>query len=310
MIKGMKIASAIPMAPDPMFLGKLEAEAVNNINPTAEAVEKFRQELEAACGMPIRVMHNVPGLDTHGVLRSAWASAQPRSEHLIELRSSEDSFHSLHFLAHELAHIELQLQAGKAGVLRQPRGQIAKLLAYCGIGQGHPRLETHQQNAINVITCIMDIPWDMIVEARLAERFPMLAPAQRHWALTHEFERAVTVQTANDPSENALPAMRRAYTAVSGAVALAWDALLKDTHLSDFYRGRPEWKASKHIYQSYRNHAAHPTPGMELKLIDEVADLVGFKGLFRWETISVALPAISNKEPALESAAQKALISI
>jgi hypothetical protein len=120
----------------------------------------------------------------------------------------------------------------------------------------------------------------MIVETRVREKFPALAPAQMYWALNEQYDRALDVQHTLDLGADTLPAIRRAYIAMSGAAAYVRDELLENTQFSDFYRPLKEWSLSEQLVENYHRYAANPSPARNLSWLIKWPNYLNSTGFF------------------------------
>lgn len=250
-------------------------------------VVTFRVELERAGGIPIHVHSDAAGLNEISELTSGWTADQPQREHVINI-GPQHEYQKPYALARALILIEMELEAVRARSLFHPRACTELIVKRFGLNSVGSEAQEFMPDIQQIVVLLKRVPVDMLVETRLRQRFPELAPAQQLRELFHGLFRAQCVQNVADPRVRVQPLYRRSYRALEGATSLFWADLLKWNPHRDFYAAQSTRKLSEKIFQTFQRHPQKP--GTEHQLIDEVAALVGLEGAFEWDPVNVTLP--------------------
>jgi tetratricopeptide (TPR) repeat protein len=252
------------------------------------AVRDFGRRLEEQGGVPIRFCQ---AEDVWASLEVAWAN--DTDYHLVSCQSCLPEPVRLHLTAHELMHLQTDLEAHHAGRLRAP-GPAGNLTAGRGLfaGAAHDlrRLGLDPARLERVIDEALDFcqdeiqgrPLDMVVEARLRTELPILAPAQ---FLSHRHF------LPKPDSLDLNPLVRRVLPRpwLQGVEALIGAFRLLADHLhggaTDFaarYKTRPTFRLMEKLVTHCEARFPDLGPGGHFDLVDEFAAQLGMQGLCGW----------------------------
>ena len=257
-----------------------------------KAVENFRAGLEQVSGFPVRVTEGEFKDKTSATIQMAWKHG--RDHHLIKFRTSLPESLRTHQMAHELSHLELEADARKVGknrffVTTDKTEQIAI-----------KRLETDirklQQKgfpadaAQGLVTALIrglagflfNCPLDMLIETRLRERMPVLAPTQ-FVALRMGVREALESNTNSKVLEVTPKVILRAGLALNGAYCLFLDNLYRGAcNYAANYQRSEAFSVSQRLYEHWRTRVSQLGPGDEYDLVDEFAEIVGLRNWYEW----------------------------
>lgn len=277
----MKIKIPTPLPPDHNLLQSLERVAMLHHGSAMAAVTAFHRELEQDGQIPILIQRDAD-IPIPCALQSTWMSTPPPPVHLV-LLAPQDPYQESHAIAHQLVHLRRQWEAIQGHGLFTPCINLDQMLACAGVSPRHRDHDRRSQEAKEVSSYLYNTIMDILVENRLSQALPQLSASQHHWALRQEFSRAQSVFELHLPDADATPALRRAFTAVSGAAALAWDQLVPEAGFAGYYQKFPEYDLSEKIFAACQRFLSKGEPNMGHSLVNEVADLVRLPNVFSWE---------------------------
>jgi hypothetical protein len=191
-------------------------------------------------------------------------------------------------------HVRLGYEAHQAGRCRffslSPADQDAALTAFENplkrlVDEGFPvpwladcvgRLEA------NLFGTLYNCPLDLVVEKRLQEEFPVLAPAQFLGVtgplLEEEQRDDFQIASALMPRR-----LLRAYVGLRGVQLLSVDSMSPGaTDHAARFRHRDGFDLARKLWQRWQSRADALKAGDEYDLVDEFADLVGLQGSYTW----------------------------
>ena len=232
--------------------------------------------------------------DTTGaIIQMAWKRS--RDHHLIKLRSGLPEHLRSHFMAHELAHLQLEVEARKANknrffvttdkteaVAAQRIQTDLRKLERRGLTEASVR-ELVKQWIRGSVTYLFNCPLDMVIETRLLARMPTLAAAQFISTRMSMFE---ALQTNANPEVRKItpPMVMRASLALNGAYTLFLDHLYQGaTNYAANYQREESFALSQRLFQHWQSRSQHLGPGDEYDLVYEFADMLGMRGWFEWQ---------------------------
>ena len=259
-----------------------------DLDQMRQAVRDFGRRLEEQGGVPIRFCE---AEDVWASLEVAWAN--DTDYHLVSCQSCLPEPVRLHLTAHELMHLQTDLEAHHAGRLRAtgPAGSLPAFRGLCagaahdlrGRGLDPGMIERAIDEALDF--CQDEIhgrPLDMVVEARLRAELPILAPVQ---FLSHRH-----FLPKPDPLD-LNPMLRRflPHPLLQGVEALVGAFYLLADHLyggaTDFaarYQTRPAFGLMQNLFTHWQARFPDMGPGGHFDLVDEFAARLGMEGLCGW----------------------------
>jgi hypothetical protein len=251
-------------------------------------VSDFGRRLEEEGGLPIRFC------ETHGrgaSIQVAWTNNRPY--HLLACASGLPEPLRLHITAHELMHLQTDLEAHRAGQLRAsgPAGNLPEFRGLCA-GAAHDlrrrgadseTIEKAIEDALQFCAdAIHGFPLDMVVEARLCAELPLLRPVQ-FLSLRHFLSMPDRLDS-KPMLRRVLPRpLLQAVEAVVGASYLAIDHLLHGaTEFAGRYQTRPTFGWMQELLALWQARFPRLGPGGHFELVDEFAERLGLKALCHW----------------------------
>jgi hypothetical protein len=259
-----------------------------------QAVRDFGRRLEEQGGVPIRFCE---AEDVSASIEVAWAN--DRDFHVLACDSSLPEPVRLHLTAHELMHLQTDLEAHHAGRLRAP-GFVGSLQDFRGLcaaaahdlrdrGLDPETIEQFIDEAL--VFCQGEIqgrPLDMVVEARLRTELPILAPAEFH-SYRH-FLPMPDWLDLNPLVRRVLPRpLLQGVEALIGAFRLLADHLHGGaTDFAARYMTRPTSGLIQELFRHCQARVPDLGPGGHFDLVDEVAARLGVEGLCGWRYITAA----------------------
>lgn len=251
-------------------------------------VERFRQELEAQHGIPIKVIDQ-PGYEQSARSRSRWQDPNAPDYHMVALNSQHD-WERPYLLGHELIHIALEAEAYAAGEYRTIMGN-SKVMAALSTNLAPfnanfpPTLYSFTQN----------VPTDLVVESRIQRDFPSLHPARCVFLNRSELQKAKDGLKLNEPWIQ--QPRFRFLVALMGVQAL-WKDRTFDTNHFWRWRGTAAQHLSEQLLEAFSTF--QPGPGAHYRFIEHCAELGGFPGMFVmdprpvWEIVAAQRNQSSN----------------
>jgi hypothetical protein len=271
-----------------------EAFAARNHEAARQAVDALRRSVEALTDCPILVR---PEELPHGrQAKIAWEAGT--REHVIRLSPSYPRLLQPHLLADQLTRMQMGAQARKAGktsiftvpspapeplftsLLRMDRRYIRRLCAR-GADPAAVALEA-RDGLLRLIAHLYSCPIDLIVESRIHDRLPDLAPAQF-------LAMARYLSDSPDPADGlnhqhiTPPNLIRIGAALNSLLARLHGSLFAGT--SPFpllYLGTEVEPLASQLWTRWEAAAPSLGPGDERRLIDAFADLVGLRKTYEW----------------------------
>jgi hypothetical protein len=277
----------------------VQDELVKQQHPEAfKAVENFRAELEQMSGYPVRMTEGEFKDRTSATIQMAWKHG--RDHHLIKHRTGLPEDLLTHQMAHELAHLQLEVEARQAGTnrflvttdkteasaLRRLEGDLRKLQR-----EGFPAEAAHGLATALVrglAGFLFNCPLDMLIETRLRTRMPALASTQ-FVALRMGVHEALESNT-NPKVLGVTPKLiLRAGLALNGAYCLFVDELYRGAcQYAAHYQRSEAFPVSQRLFQHWRSRFPQLGPGDEYNLVDEFAEMVGLRDWYEWKMDSGA----------------------
>jgi hypothetical protein len=279
-----------------------EAFAARNHEAARQAVNALRQSVEALTGCAVLVRsEELP----HGrQAKIAWEAGT--REHVIRLSPSYPRLLQPHLLADQLNRMQMGAQARKAGktsiftvpspapeplftsLLCMDRRYIRRLCAQ-GSDPAAIALEARDE-LLKLIGHLYSCPIDLVVESRIHDRLPDLAPAQF-------LAMARYLCDSPDPADGlnkehiTPPNLIRIGAALNSLLARLHDSLFGGT--SPFpllYLGTEIEPLVLQLWACWQAAAPSLGPGDERRLIDAFADLVGLRETYEWTFLVPADP--------------------
>ena len=269
-----------------------ESLAESQATEASLRVEEFRVALETHTGCPIRVVEERSSDGPAARVQLGWQHR--RDHHLVHFQPDYPAKLMSHLLAHEIMHIRLSYDARQAGRFRvfslSASDREAALAAFETplkrlVAEGFPLpwlADCVGRAVANLFGALYNYPLDLVVEQRLREEFPTLAPAQ-FLAVTGPL---LNVEPREDFQVVAALVPRRflrAYVGLRGVQLLFVDSLCPGAtdHAAQF-RDRDGFDLAGKLWQHWQSRARGLQPGDEYDLVDEFADLVGLQGGYTW----------------------------
>jgi tetratricopeptide (TPR) repeat protein len=267
-----------------------------------QAVKDFRRRLEEQGALPIRFCE---AQDVWASIEVAWTNN--RDYHLLACTSRLPEPLRLHLTAHELMHLQTDLEAHRAGRLRAV-GPVGCLSEFRGVfaGAAHDlrrrgfdpeKIEQAVDEALDFCQgAIHGNPLDIVVEARLRAELPILAPAQflsdRHFlAMTDALD-------LNPMLRRVLPRpLLQGVEALIGAHYLLADQ--RHSGATDFaarYKTRPTFRLMEKLVTRWQARFPDLGPGGHFDLVDEFAAQLGMQGLCGWRYFPKARAPAAHTE--------------
>jgi hypothetical protein len=284
-----------------------QARAERDQDATARIVEDFRCSIEGATGFRIEVAAGDLPRDSWVGAQTDWRGRRVR----IRYRRSFPCLLRPHLLADNYLRFEMSVQALKAGKSRilatTPASQptIARLLSLPppqlsqltrkGYDQGYIAQRAKVFLEMMLLTLYRS-PLDLIVQSRLRERLPALAPVQ---FLAMERDLAA----APDPAQMlrrdlfCRRDLARAGLAFNGVRVLLHGSLCANTSpLPLAYAGTEVYPVASELWACWRSISPSLGPGDEDRLVDAFARITGLEGAYEWLADT---PADWSREPHL-----------
>jgi hypothetical protein len=225
---------------------------------------------------------------TSAMIQMAWKHG--RDHHLIKFRTGLPGDLRTHQMAHELSHLQLEVEARQAGknrflvttyqseqsALKRIEGDLRKLER-----KGYPAAAS-KDLALALVRglagFLFNCPLDMLIETRLRERLPALSAAQ-FGALRMGALEALESQRNPEILEVTPKLILRAGAALNGAYALFLDKLFHGaTTYALAYQRAESYTVSQRLFQHWQTRHPQLGPGDEYALVDEFADMIGVRG--------------------------------
>jgi hypothetical protein len=255
-------------------------------------VEEFRVAVAEHTGWPIRVVEDGSGDGPVAQVQLAWQHR--RDHHLIRLQPGYPAKLMPHLLAHAIMHVRLGYDAHPAGRYRvfslsaTDRGAALntfenRLLRLADEGFPLPWLADCTGRLVaNLFGTLYNCPLDLVVEKRLQEELPVLAPAQflgLTAPLIEEEERDdFQIVSALMPRR-----FLRAYVGLREIQMLSVHSLCPGaTDHAARFRSRDGFDLARKLWQHWQSRARALQTGGEYDLVDEFADIVGLQGTYTW----------------------------
>ncbi len=252
------------------LLAEQQQSAVQNLAEANRLVAAYQSELENTSGYPI-VYQTLGRNGAAGTARSVWDQNSACQHHSIDLAPDHPWLEPAH-RAHELMHIELECRAHAAGVRKSHAVKLSSRTSPIdGLAfQEYGELFSHAYN----------VPVDMVVDATVMERWPVMRPAM--------FLSAFRFQTASSKSPlSRLLCSSRFFDSIRALRAAS--ALFTDLSygLSNFfrtYRHFPEGKLGQRLYEEFTCACPLKESDGHYKLADAFAQILGLPELHQWHS--------------------------
>ena len=254
--------------------------------------EEFRVAVEKHTGYPIRVVQEGSGDGPVAQVQLAWQ--HHRDHHLIRCQPSYPTKLMPHLLAHEIMHIRLGYDAHQAERCRyfslSAANRQAALQAFENrlerlAREGYPVVwlaDCTGRLIANLFGALYNYPLDLVVEQKLREKMPTLAPTQ-FLALTTPLLKEEEQDDYELISRLMPRRFLRALVALRGVQLLFVDSLCcgATDHAARF-RHREGFNLARRLWQHWQTKSQALQPGDEYDLVDEFADIVGLRGNYTW----------------------------
>ena len=275
----MKLSFTRPSRADQKLCDSFHLAAQESLAAATAEIKRFQRQLEQMAGCPILINRNVKGAAFDSKLSFIRTGAAKNGHYSIDIRPMGKPI-EVHALARQLIRLQIELEDAAAGepAIFTPNASRILELAPMGDVIG---LAQQRQRAGNFGQSLIFIPQEMLIDTRLLEKFPVLTPAQKYWALTYGSNKAMQIYYLQPEEKRFATPWRRAYNGLFGSLALHRDHLLKEPKVLDYYQQLPTWKLSERIYAAYQKHQATSRPGMLSRFIDNVCKLTGFPDAVR-----------------------------
>jgi len=283
-----RITPAITEARD-LYAQAQEVLAQRDLDQIRQAVRDFGRRLEQEGDLPICFSE---AEDHWAWLENGWTNDRPY--HLVACASGLPEPLRLHLTAHELMHLQTDLEAHRAGRLRaaDSAGSLPEFRGLCASAAHDLRRrgadpETIEGAIEEALQCcaeaIHGYPLDMVVEARLRAELPLLRPVQ--FLSQRHFMPMPDRLDLNPRLRRILPRpMLQAVEAVSGAYYLSIDHLHHGaTQFAARYQRRPTFGLMQELFAVFQARFPGLGPGGHFELVDEFAELLGLTGLCQWQ---------------------------
>ena len=269
-----------------------ESLAESQAPEASRKVEEFRLAVEARTGSPIRVVDRSSSDGPVAQVQFSWQ--HQRDHHLVRRQADYPATLMTHLLAHEFMHVRLGYDAHQAGRCRffslSPADREAALTAFETplkrlVDEGFPLpwlADCVGRAAANLFGTLFNCPLDLVVEQRLREELPTLAPAQFLGStgplLQEEQRDDFQIVSALMPRR-----FLRAYVGLRGVQMMSVDFLCPGaTDHAARFRSRDGFDLARKLWQHWQSRARTLQPGDEYDLVDEFADIVGLQGTYTW----------------------------
>ena len=258
-----------------------------------KAVENLRGEAQRLSGYPVRVAETEFKDTTGATIRMAWKHGE--DHHLLLYRKSYPPHLLTHLMAHELTHLRLESEARKIGknrffstttateqgAMEHMQGDIRRIqrLGYPGDSvQG-----LMKSLFVGLAGFLYNCPLDMLIEAELREKMPVLRAAQFE-SLMFMATEAWNATSQRDIRQVTPSLIFRASLAMNGAFALFLDQLFRGaTDVASRYQKLEAFGLSQRLFQHWQSRQRQLGPGDEYALVDEFADMLGVRRWFAWQ---------------------------
>ena len=259
----------------------------------AQFVEGLRQDMERQSGYPVRIVHEDFDDKITGWLQAAWKAG--RDHHLLRVRKSYPEHLRPHMIAHELVHLQLEVEARQARknrflistqktmevAIRRMAGDLVKLenLGY----SGESITDMVKTVVLGLTAFLLNCPLDMLIETRIHQTMPVLHAAQ-FLSLRLMADEAWETNT-NDRSVELTPRLAsKTSLALNGANALFVDDLYHGaTCYASRYQRLETFELSKKLFQHWKARLPKLDRGEEYTLVDEFASILGVRDFFEWK---------------------------
>ena len=275
-----------------------EVLAQRDLDQIRQVVSDFGRHLEEEGGLPIRFCE---AHDRSASIEVAWTNNRPY--HLLACASRLPEPLRLHLTAHELMHLQTDLEAHRAGQLRAsgPAGNLPEFRGLCASaahdlrrrGADSETIEKAIEDALRFCSdAIHGFPLDMVVEARLRAELPLLRPVQC-LSLGHFLSMPDRLDF-KPMLRRILPRpLLQAVEAVIGSSYLSIDHLHHGaTQFAARYQTRPTFGLMQELVTHWQARFPRLGPGGHFELVDEFAERLGLKRLCQWQYFPAA-PALA-----------------
>jgi tetratricopeptide (TPR) repeat protein len=259
-----------------------------------KAVENLRAELERSSGYQIRVTEGEFKDTTGATIQMAWK--HERDHHLIKCRASQPEHLRTYLMAHELIHLQLEIEARTANKNRFfITTEQTEALATKRIQHDLQKLQRRGYPDDSIQTLVKmwfqglagflyNCPLDMLIETRMRDRMPALSAAQFE-SLRISVEEVVQTNANPEIRQITPPLILRASLALNGAYTLFLDNLYRGaTNYAAHYQKEETFSTSQRLFRYAQDGLGQLGPGQEYELVDEFAEIIGVRGWFEWKT--------------------------
>jgi Flp pilus assembly protein TadD len=257
-----------------------------------ETVENLKTELEQASGYPVRIVEEDFEDMFGAAIEMAWKHG--RDHHLIRCAIGLPEYLRIHFIAHELGRLRLETEARRtnknrifvtndrttAAAAQRAQNDLRELERKAILRDS--KLGGAQELNHILAAFLYERPINMVIEARLRERFPTLS--DMHFLSM----RTITMRDIrigkNAAVRQTMPRfVRQANLALGGAYALLVDHLYPGpTNYAAAYQGEESFSVAQQLFRHWQNRFPQLGPGDEYALVDEFGDILGLTGCFEW----------------------------
>src|SRR5437667_3032884 len=268
--------------------------AVEHHSDAFKSVQDYKAKIEKLSGFPVRFEETDFEDMLGATIQMAWKHG--RGYHLIKTRRGYDPELLAHLEAHELTHLKLESEARQKGKnlffatsaqsreagIRSIAGDIRKLEK-----QGYSE-ESITKMTLSIVAgltgFLFNCPLDMTIERYIRNTFPSLQPAQFLSLRGMALEAA---QTNTNPQIRQVTPRKimQASLALNGAFSLVVDNLFAGAStFSALYRRFETCARSQQLVNRCVEQVDKLEPGDEYKLVDEFAEMTGFRAWYEWKT--------------------------
>ncbi len=250
------------------LLAEQEHLAKQHLTESSRLVVDYQSQLEREFGYPI-VYQTLGRNGAAGTARSVWDQNSACQHHSIDLAADHPWLEPAH-RAHELMHIELECRAHAAGVRKSHAVKLSSRTS--------PIAELTFQEYGELFSHAYNIPVDMVVDATVMERWPILRPAL--FLSAFRFQTA----TSKSPLSRLLCSARffDSIRALRAASALFTDRSYGLSNFFRTYRHFPEGKLGQRLYQEFTCSCPLKESDGHYKLADAFAQILGLPELHQW----------------------------
>ncbi len=251
-----------------------------------KCVSEYAQKLEDLGQKPIQFSED---LSLNTAAKIEYAEIHQRAFHLVKV--NPNAICGTHLQMHELAHLELALEARQINenrVFTSNQIHAQNFAKHIQISVQKFKKEGFDDEEIGLFklylfgglnSLIFNTPLDMIIEHRLYTRFVELRPLQ-FLSLVDIVQKGVASLTDNSALKYIPLDIAKASLVYNLAMALQLNELYGVDFVSSFKASHKEMSLAQQFLSDYHAHIAEPVAGAEYKLVQKWANTLGLSHFF------------------------------